>query len=38
MPDLIVGDRGVLDRKDFPSLFKALNRAGYDIIGPTVRE
>jgi sulfhydrogenase subunit beta (sulfur reductase) len=36
--DLIVGQRGILERRDFPAFFTALRRAGYDVIGPTVRE
>jgi sulfhydrogenase subunit beta (sulfur reductase) len=36
--DLIVGERGVLERRDFPAFFHALEKAGYEIVGPTVRE
>jgi sulfhydrogenase subunit beta (sulfur reductase) len=33
-----VGDRFLLDRKDFPALLDAMHAAGYRIVGPTVRD
>ena len=38
MEPLKVGDRRVLERRDFPSLFRALQAKGYSVIGPTVRD
>jgi len=38
MGALKVGDRRVLERHDFPSLFGALHAKGYEVIGPTVRD
>ena len=38
MDRLKVGDRGVLERQDFPSLFRALETHGYVVVGPTVRD
>ena len=38
MTDLSVGERGILERHDMPALFAGLERAGYEIVGPTVRE
>jgi len=37
METLKVGDRRVLERHDFPSLFRALHAKGYQVVGPTVR-
>ncbi len=36
MPD--VGSRWILARAEFPSLLEALARAGYRVVGPTVRD
>lgn len=33
-----VGARFLLDRSDFPLLLSALHRAGYRVVGPTVRD
>ena len=33
-----VGDRRILSRSAFPELFHALTEAGYQVIGPTVRD
>ncbi|HTT44798.1 MAG TPA: 4Fe-4S dicluster domain-containing protein [Thermoplasmata archaeon] len=33
-----VGERRVLERHDFPSLFHALRAKGYQVVGPTVRD
>jgi ferredoxin len=38
MDSLKVGDRRVLERHDFPSLFRALHAKGYQVVGPTVRD
>ncbi len=38
MEPLKVGDRGILERRDFPSLFRALHANGYEVVGPTVRD
>jgi ferredoxin len=38
MESLKVGDRRVLERHDFPSLFRALSAKGYSVVGPTVRD
>jgi ferredoxin len=38
MDALKVGDRRVLDRHDFPALFRALKAKGYRVVGPTVRD
>jgi ferredoxin len=38
MDSLKVGDRRVLERNDFPSLFRALSAKGYKVVGPTVRD
>jgi len=38
MDPLRVGDRRVLERHDFPSLFRALHAKGYQVVGPTVRD
>jgi ferredoxin len=38
MDTLKVGDRRVLERHDFPSLFRALQAKGYQVVGPTVRD
>lgn len=38
MAELKVGDRRILARNDFPAFFAALREAGYDIVGPTVRD
>jgi ferredoxin len=38
MDTLKVGDRRVLERHDFPSLFRALHAKGYQVVGPTVRD
>jgi hypothetical protein len=38
MEPLKVGDRRVLERHDFPSLFRALHAKGYQVVGPTVRD
>jgi len=38
MDPLKVGDRRVLERHDFPSLFRALHEKGYQVVGPTVRD
>ena len=34
----VVGDRWVLDRKDFPQLLTGLRNLGYRVVGPTVRD
>jgi sulfhydrogenase subunit beta (sulfur reductase) len=38
MDSLKVGDRRLLERRDFPSLFRALHANGYQVVGPTVRD
>jgi len=38
MVSLKVGDRRVLERHEFPSLFRALEAKGYRVVGPTVRD
>ncbi len=38
MVELKVGDRRVLGRGDFPAFLQALRDAGYEVIGPTVRD
>ena len=38
MDPLKVGDRRVLERHDFPTLFRALHAKGYQVVGPTVRD
>jgi len=38
MDPLRVGDRRVLERHDFPALFRALHAKGYQVVGPTVRD
>jgi len=38
MDSLKVGDRGILERRDFPTLFRALHANGYQVVGPTVRD
>jgi len=38
MEALKVGDRRVLERRDFPSLFRALHAKGFEVVGPTVRD
>ena len=38
MVELSIGDRRVIGRADFPSLFVALHEAGYTVVGPTVRD
>jgi len=38
MSELAVGARLLLDRKDFPKLLEGIRGAGYQIVGPTVRD
>ena len=38
MDALKVGDRRVLERHDFPTLFRALHAKGFQVVGPTVRD
>jgi ferredoxin len=38
MEPLKVGDRRVLERHEFPALFRALEGKGYRVVGPTVRD
>jgi sulfhydrogenase subunit beta (sulfur reductase) len=38
MSGVSVGDRLLVDRRDFPELLASLQRAGYRIVGPTVRD
>jgi len=38
MSEIEVGARLVLERKDFPKLLGAMQAAGYQIVGPTVRD
>jgi len=38
MESLKVGDLRILERRDFPSLFRALRANGFDVVGPTVRD
>jgi len=38
MDPLKVGERRVLERRDFASLFNALQSRGYQVVGPTVRD
>ena len=38
MVELNVGDRRILARGEFPAFFAALREAGYEVVGPTVRD
>ncbi len=38
MVELAVGDRRILARSDFPAFLDALNKLGYRVVGPTVRD
>ncbi len=38
MEELSVGAQRILERADFPRLLKALQSAGYRVVGPTVRD
>ncbi len=38
MVPLKTGDRRILERQDFPALFRALHSKGYQIVGPTLRD
>ncbi|HKN06093.1 MAG TPA: 4Fe-4S dicluster domain-containing protein [Thermoplasmata archaeon] len=38
MDPLKTGDRRILERQDFPALFRALHSKGYQIVGPTLRD
>ncbi|HXY47328.1 MAG TPA: 4Fe-4S dicluster domain-containing protein [Thermoplasmata archaeon] len=38
MVELNVGDRVILARGEFPAFFAALREAGYEVVGPTVRD
>jgi sulfhydrogenase subunit beta (sulfur reductase) len=37
-PDLDFGSRHILERSDFPKFLGAMVRAGYQVVGPTVRD
>jgi sulfhydrogenase subunit beta (sulfur reductase) len=36
--ELKVGDRRILSRADFPAFFTALRDAGYEVVGPSLRD